>query len=75
MKGKIFNNLDSLNEFVKNEWKIISNQTIKKTVDDVSNRLKRVIELEGAHLNIYILVKILNNARYSWCWVIFLFII
>ena len=54
MKEKIFNNLDSLNKFVKNEWKIISNQTIKKTVDDVSNRLKRVIELEGAHLNIYI---------------------
>ena len=75
MKGKIFNNLDSLNEFAKNEWKIISNQTIKKTVDDVSNRLKMVIELEGAHLNIYILVKNLNNARHSWCWVIFLFII
>ena len=41
MKGKIFNNLDSLNEFVKNERKIISNQTIKKTVDDVSNRTWR----------------------------------
>ena len=46
--------MDNLNEFAKNEWETISNQTIKKTVDDVSNRLKRVIELEGAHLNIYI---------------------
>ena len=40
MKGKIFKNLDSLKEFVKNEWETISNQTVKKTVDDVSNWLK-----------------------------------
>ena len=28
------------------------NQIIKKTVDGMSNRLKRAIELEGSHLNI-----------------------
>ena len=38
MKGKDFNNLDSLKETIKSYWRSISNQTIMKKVDDTSKR-------------------------------------
>ena len=42
MKWNYFNNSDSVKEFAKNEWETISNQTIKKAVDVVINRLKEL---------------------------------
>ena len=50
IKGKGFNIFfENLKDFVKNEWESKSNQTIKKTVIGMSNALKRMTELEGAH--------------------------
>ena len=38
MKGKDFNNLDSLKEIIKSYQRSISNQTIMKKVDDANKR-------------------------------------
>ena len=55
IKNKIreieFSSIDHL-KIVKGEWESISEDIIKKTIDDIANRFKKVIELERTYLNV-----------------------
>jgi transposase len=49
--GKTYDNLIDLKNSITENWELISERYCKKLVDSMENRIKQVIEKDGASIN------------------------
>ena len=52
-RGRKITELDALQDAITEEWEKIPQETINNCIDSFRGRLKRVVEVEGRHIERY----------------------